>query len=99
MNLENAKKVILACVRLHSFIIENDQVDDYEPDAAPYEGELAGGMFEEEYSLTIDDFRSQEGTSVLRQRILSRIQREGLPRPNYNDLRSLFERHEDQDLM
>jgi hypothetical protein len=37
-------------------IIENDQVDDYEPDAAPYEGELAGGMFGEEYSLTINNF-------------------------------------------
>ena len=56
VNFENGKKIILAWVRLHNFIIENDQVDDYEPDAAPYEGELAGGMFGEEYSPTIDTF-------------------------------------------
>jgi hypothetical protein len=39
MNLDN----VLACVRLHNFIIENGQVDDYDPDAALCEGELAGG--------------------------------------------------------
>jgi hypothetical protein len=99
VNLEIATKIILACVRMHNSIIENDQVDDYEPDAAPCEGELAGGMFGEEYSPTIDDFRSQEGMSVLRQRILARIEREGLCCPNYNVVRSLFERYEDRDLM
>jgi hypothetical protein len=100
VNLKNATKIILACVRLHNFIIEHDPIDDYEPDAAPYEGELAGGMFEEEYSTTINDFRSQEGTSVLQQRILARIERgEGLRRPNYNGVRSSFARYEDRDLM
>ena len=97
--MKNATKIILACVRLHNFIIENDQIDDYDPDAAPYEGELAGGMFGEEYSPTINEFRSEEGTSVLRQRILAKIEREGLRRPNYNVVRSSFERYEDRDLM
>jgi hypothetical protein len=74
VNLDNAKKIILACVRLHNFIIENDQVDDYDPDAAPCEGELVGGMFGEGYIPTINEFRSQEGTSLLQQRILDRIE-------------------------
>jgi hypothetical protein len=65
VNLKNATKIILACARLHNFIIDNDQVDDYEPDAAPCEGELARGMFGEEYSPTINEFQSEEGTSVL----------------------------------
>ena len=99
VNLKNATKIILACARLHNFIIDNDQVDDYEPDAAPCEGELARGMFGEEYSPTINEFRSEEGTSVLRQRILANIEREGLRRPNYNVVRSSFERYEDRDLM
>jgi hypothetical protein len=99
VNLENATKIILVCVRLHNFIIENDQVDVYEPDTAPCEGELARGTFGEEYSPTINEFRSEEGMLVLRQRILARIEQEGLRRPNYNVVRSLFERFEDRDLM
>jgi hypothetical protein len=99
VNLKNAKKINLACARLHNFIIDNDQVDDYELDAAPCEGKLARGMFREEYSPTINEFRSEEGTSVLRQRILANIEREGLRRPNYNVVRSSFERYEDRDLV
>jgi hypothetical protein len=56
-------------------------------------------MFGEEYSPTIIEFRSEEGTSVLRQRILANIEREGLRRPNYNVVRSSFERYEDRNLM
>jgi hypothetical protein len=66
VNLDNTKKIILVCVILHNCIIDNDQIDDYDPDAAPHEGELAGGIFGEGYSPTIDDFRSQEGMLVLR---------------------------------
>ena len=53
-----------------------------------------GATFGESYWPNIQEFRSTEGTSLLRSRIVETIDRCGFSRPSYNVTRN-FEKYED----
>jgi hypothetical protein len=72
----------------------NEEEDTSLPDQFGNNEKMQRATFGEGYLPTIDDFCSQEDSSVLRQLIVDNIDKKGLSRPNYNVSQN-FERYED----
>ena len=81
--LRTSSVLLGTCARLHNFIIDNDWQINEEVTSADVVGNL-----NEIYCPHLTEFRSQTGTSFLRDVILKHIKENGYRRPSYNRLRN-----------
>ena len=102
--LVNTSNMLMACARLHNFVIDNDwepEADDV-ADAADPTDELGLGLFGESYHPNLTEFRSQQANSFLRDAIVDYIEGNAFRRPLYNRVRNSttnFEQYEEVRLM
>jgi hypothetical protein len=94
-NLENSSRVLEACARLHNFVIDQDEDDDFGNDPksvdviAMDDSPLAWG-----YLPTVEPLETIPGTSTVRDAILAHVTRNGYRRPAENVERRELELHE-----
>ncbi|KAI2508591.1 nuclease [Fragilaria crotonensis] len=81
--LRTSSILLCTCARLHNFIIDTDWQGNEEVTSADVVGNL-----NEIYRPNLTPFRSQPGTSFLRDMIVKHIEENGYRRPCYNRLRN-----------
>jgi hypothetical protein len=82
-SLATSSLILTTCARLHNFIIDNDWQCNEEVTRTDVVGSLSE-IFRPSLSL----FENQQGTSFLRENIVSYIEKNGFRRPAYNRLRN-----------
>jgi hypothetical protein len=96
-SLVNSSKILECCARLHNYVLNcKDDIDDdlevsENEEELPTIHRLVGSPLGWGYLPTVEDFRKLPGTSLTRDAVLRKIEREGLRRPAHNLQRRALE--------